>query len=263
MPGPASDRTGATPQRPLSLPVELVLIAAAWLAYFGIRAVTQGSEDAAMAHAHDLMHFEEWLGIDYEADAQSTVDAHRWLLDLGNWIYIWGHWPVIAATAVLLFRHRQAAYRRLRNAMFVSGGIGLVIFAAYPVAPPRLAGFGLVDTVTDYSHSYRALQPPALTNIYASMPSLHFGWDLLVGITVALEARHLAVRLAGVMMPVLMAFAVIVTANHFVVDIVAGGTLALVGLAVAVWLERRAAERAARERQRPSGSLAHAPSFRH
>ena len=95
------------------------------------------------------------------------------------------------------------------------------------------------------------------------MPSLHFGWDLLVGITVALEARHLAVRVAGVMMPVLMAFAVIVTANHFVVDIVAGGTLALVGLAVAVWLERRAAERAAREQQRPSGSLVHAPSFRH
>jgi hypothetical protein len=263
MPGPASDHTGSPPQRPLSLPIEVVLIAAAWLFYFGIRAVTQGSEDVAVAHAHDLMHLEEWLGIDYEADAQSTVDAHRWLLDLGNWIYIWGHWPVIAATAVLLFRHRQAAYRRLRNAMFVSGGIGLGIFAAYPVAPPRLAGFGLVDTVSEYSHSYRALQPPALTNIYASLPSLHFGWDLLVGITVAMEARHLAVRLAGVMMPVLMAFAVIVTANHFVVDILAGGALALVGLVVALRLERRAAERSTDEQRRPARTVVQMPSLRH
>ena len=262
MPGPASDRTASPPRR-LSLPVEIALIAAAWLAYFGIRALTQGSEDAALAHAHEIMRFEDWLGIDAEADAQGTVAAHRWLLDLGNWIYIWGHWPVIAVTAVLLFRHRQAAYRRLRNAMFVSGGIGLVIFAAYPVAPPRLAGFGLVDTVTDYSHSYRALQPPALTNIYASMPSLHFGWDLLVGITVAMEARHLAVRLAGVMMPVLMAFAVIVTANHFVVDIVAGGALALVGLAVALRLERRAPAPAADERRRPAGTVVQLPSLRH
>ena len=147
--------------------------------------------------------------------------------------------------------------------MFVSGGIGLLIFAAYPVAPPRLAGFGLVDTVTEYSHSYRALQPPALTNIYASMPSLHFGWDLLVGITVAMEARHLAVRLAGVMMPVLMAFAVIVTANHFVVDIVAGGALALVGLAVALRLERRAAAPAADEQQRPARTVVQLPSLRH
>ena len=131
MPGPASDRTASPPRR-LSLPVEIALIASAWLAYFGIRALTQGSEDTALAHAHEIMRFEDWLGIDAEADAQGTVAAHRWLLDLGNWIYIWGHWPVIAVTAVLLFRHRQAAYRRLRNAMFVSGGIGLVHLRRLP-----------------------------------------------------------------------------------------------------------------------------------
>ncbi len=78
-----------------------------------------------------------------------------------------------------------------------------------------------------------------------------------------MEARHLAVRLAGVMMPVLMAFAVIVTANHFVVDIVAGGALALFGLAVALRLERRAPAWAADERQRPAGTGVQVPSLRH
>jgi hypothetical protein len=225
--------------RRLSAPLEVALVAAAFLAYFGIRALTQGSHEAAEAHAADVMALEQRLGIDWEARAQSVVDAHRTLLDLANWVYIWGHWPVIAVTAVWLFHRRQAAYRRLRNAMFASGAIGMAIFATFPVAPPRLAGVGLVDTVTAYSHSYRALQPPALTNVYAATPSLHFGWDLLVGLTLAAEARHLAVRLLGVAMPVLMGLAVVVTANHYVVDVLAGGAVALTSLAAASVLDRR------------------------
>ena len=40
-------------------------------------------------------------------------------------------------------------------------------------------------------------------------------------------------------MPVLMAFAVVATANHYIVDVVAGVTLVMVGHAVALWPERR------------------------
>jgi membrane-associated phospholipid phosphatase len=40
-------------------------------------------------------------------------------------------------------------------------------------------------------------------------------------------------------MPVLMAFAVVVTANHYVLDVIAGIAFALVGHAVALLLERR------------------------
>lgn len=38
----------------------------------------------------------------------------------------------------------------------MSGAIGLVIFAAYPVAPPRLIGMGFNDTVTTFSQAYKA-----------------------------------------------------------------------------------------------------------
>jgi hypothetical protein len=76
------------------------------------------------------------------------------------------------------------------------------------------------------------------------MPSLHAGWDLLVGISIATAGGVLAVRLIGWVLPVLMAFAVVATANHYLVDVVAGVALALLGLTLAVLLERHRSRRA-------------------
>jgi hypothetical protein len=124
----------------------------------------------------------------------------------------------------LYLRHLDG-YRLVRNTMLLSGGIGLVVFAAFPVAPPRLAGLGLVDTVTEYSRAYRLLQPPAFVNQYAAMPSLHVGWDLLIGIAVFIYAPILLLRLVGLLLPLLMVSAVLLTANHYLVDAVAGAAL--------------------------------------
>ncbi|MEZ4572999.1 MAG: phosphatase PAP2 family protein [Thermomicrobiales bacterium] len=108
----------------------------------------------------------------------------------------------------------------------ISGLIGMSIFLLYPVAPPRLVPHqGFTDTVSLYSQSYRVLQPPALADPYASMPSLHFGWDLLMGVAVVREARFWFVKALGLLMPVAMFAAIIVTANHFIVDALAGGTI--------------------------------------
>jgi hypothetical protein len=115
----------------------------------------------------------------------------------------------------------------------------MVIFVAFPVAPPRLAGLGFVDTVTERSLSYRVLQPPAFVHQYAAMPSLHAGWDLLVGIAIVTAASSVALRACGVAMPTLMAVAVVVTANHFILDVVVGVILALTGHVAALALERR------------------------
>jgi membrane-associated phospholipid phosphatase len=142
-----------------------------------------------------------------------------------------------------LLVRRPSSYPLIRNAMVVSGAIGLVFFVTWPVAPPRLAALGLVDTVTEQSHAYRVLQPPAFVNQYAAMPSLHAGWDLLVGMAIFTAASSVLVKAIGVAMPVLMAFAVVATANHYLLDVVAGIALALVGQAVALWLEKRRARR--------------------
>ena len=211
---------------------EILLVAAAALTYFGVRNLTAGAADEAFENARTIARFEEWAHLAWGPPLQEELIGHDMLVTLFNWIYIWGHWPVILTTAVLLYRQRPDRYLLLRNAMFISGIVGFLFFALFPVAPPRLVDAGLVDTVTVHSDAYRALQPPGLTNQYAAFPSLHFGWNLLLGIVVWGTARNVLLRLLAVAGPAAMGAAVVVTANHYVVDAVAG--LVLVVLAFLV-----------------------------
>jgi membrane-associated phospholipid phosphatase len=216
---------------------ELGLIALAAAAYIGIRAVTEGRTGVAEQNGQELVRLQEALGLAWESSLQSLVLGREWLVALSNWVYIYGHWPVIAAVALILFLTRRDRYRLLRNAVFVSGAVGFLFFALFPVAPPRLLDLGLVDTVAEQSAAYRTLQPPELTNQYAAMPSLHFGWNLLIGIVVYGTTRRLLLRLFALATPAAMAFAVVATANHFVLDVLVGALVVLIGLAVAVRIQ--------------------------
>lgn len=214
---------------------QFALVAGAALLYFLVRGLTQGEAEEARRHGFDVLGFEARLGLDVEARWQALVLRRPILVTFANWVYMWGHWPVVGVTLLVLYLRRRGAYLHLRNAMFVSGAIGLVIFASYPVAPPRLLSDGaFVDTVTRWSRSYRVLQPPALVNRYAAMPSLHVGWNLLVGVALWTSFRSRAVRCFAVVGPSLMCIAVVVTANHYVLDAIVGAALALFGLVVAV-----------------------------
>jgi hypothetical protein len=151
------------------------------LAYFGIRNLTVGSREDALGNAEHILEAEDALGIAWEDAIQASIVGSDTFVTLANWVYIWGHWPVILSAAIALYIVRRDSYFLLRNALFVSGAIGFVMFALVPVAPPRLLDLGFVDTVTEQSNAYRALQPPGLTNQYAALPSLHLGWNLAVG----------------------------------------------------------------------------------
>jgi hypothetical protein len=216
----------------------VALVVAAYFAYFAVRGFTQGSEERAVDHAPQIVSLEQRGGFFWEPAIQSHLVEHHWIVTAANWMYIWGHWPLIAAVAAWLMVRRPDAYRLFRNAFFISGAIGIAVFVLFPVAPPRLANVGVLDTVTMYSHSYRVLQPPAFVNQYAAVPSLHFGWDLLIGIALARESRWMAFRVIGLIVPVLMASAIVVTANHYIFDAMAGGTVALTGLALSYGLRR-------------------------
>ena len=225
---------------------EVAIAVAAFVVYFGVRGLTEGNVELAEANAHDVLAFERWLKIDIEHDVQNVVVGREWLIDASNWVYIWAHWPVIALVAGWLLLTRPTDYRLVRNSILISGGIGLIIFATFPVAPPRLLDIDLVDTVTDRSRAYRVLQPPAFVNQYAAVPSLHFGWDLLMGLAIVRFARRTWLRIIGALLPFAMGFAVVATANHFIIDAVAGGALALFGLWMAWLIELRRRRRLVR-----------------
>ncbi len=218
--------------------------------YFGVRGLTESSTARAVDHAYDIVAFERALGLNLEQKLQDFVAPSEAIQTFANWIYIWGHWPVIITTMIWLVWQHRDIFLRLRDAMMVSGVLGMVVFVSYPVAPPRLADLGLVDTVTEQSRAYRVLQPPAFVNQYAAMPSLHSGWDLLVGMAIIAAASSVVLKVVGFAMPVLMAFAVVATANHYLVDVVAGVALVLVGHTVALLLERRRHERRRLQRRR-------------
>jgi hypothetical protein len=217
---------------------EVLLVVTGILFYFGVRGITHTAVSSAQQNAAEVARLQERLGFAVEDELQDAVDGSVPVMTVLNWIYIWGHWPVIVAVLAWLFLRHPDGYRLIRNSMMLSGGIGLLVFAAYPVAPPRLASLGLVDTVTEYSTSYRVLQPPALVNQYAAMPSLHVGWDLLMGIALMVYGGHRLLRVIGAVLPVAMTASVVLTANHFVLDAVAGAALVLASLAVVVRLTR-------------------------
>ncbi|MCW2713362.1 MAG: phosphoesterase, PA-phosphatase related protein [Frankiales bacterium] len=204
----------------------------------------------------DVLRLEQSVGLDVEDEVQAAMLSVDGLATAANWIYIWGHWPVIVLTLLWLALHDRVVFRKLRNAIIASGLLGLCVYTTYPVAPPRLAGLGLVDTVTETSRAYRVLQPPAFVNQYAAMPSLHVGWDLLVGLALVAAAGTTLLRVLGRTMPAVMALATVLTANHYVLDVVAGAAFGLAGWTIALGLERRSRQREQRRLGRERRLLA-------
>jgi membrane-associated phospholipid phosphatase len=218
---------------------QAVLLGAAVATYFLVRSITAGSAPVAERNAGLVVDLERSLGIFVERDLQRVVLDLDGAASVVNTIYIWGHWPVIAAVLGWLAWRRRDAFVVYRNALLISGVVGMVIVATFPVAPPRLMDLGFLDTVTMHSEAYRVLQPPSFTNQYAAMPSFHVGWDLLVGIALVRESGRLWARVLGTALPLLMLFSVVVTGNHYFLDAVVGDAIVLTALAVATrWHHR-------------------------
>jgi membrane-associated phospholipid phosphatase len=227
--------------RVAQIAAEAVLIAASIVLYFGVRGLITTRIGVAYENAERIVGWEQAAGVFVEPRLQSALAEHSTLNEILGAIYIYGHWPVLLSTLLwVLIRHREA-YRLFRNAMLISGMAGVVIFALFPVAPPRfLPTYGFVDTVAEQTPAYRVLQPPMFVNQYAAVPSLHLGWNLLMGIAVITLAGHRVLRWFGALMPLLMLAAIVLTGNHYLFDGLAGTVLALLALLVArAWQRRR------------------------
>jgi membrane-associated phospholipid phosphatase len=128
------------------------------------------------------------------------------------------------------YLRRQDAYRGARNALVLTNVAGLAVFFLYPVMPPRLLpGGGYVDAVAaaGFGSSHTG---PVPADQYAAMPSLHLAWAVwTASVGMLLLDRH-RVRVLWLLHPVLTAVAVVVTANHYVLDVLAGVAVAVLAL---------------------------------
>jgi hypothetical protein len=145
---------------------------------------------------------------------------------LGNLSYVWLHWPLIVVFMLLLYRRDRLRYFQLRNALMATALVGVVIFALLPEAPPRFLS-GYTGTVDDAARRLYLGTPMSWNNQYASFVSFHVGWTLIACLAFAATFDRNMWKGLLLLPAALTGVAVITTGNHFVVDAIAGGLVAV------------------------------------
>jgi hypothetical protein len=211
---------------------EVSLFALALLVYQGSRALVVGDPSTAFENAAGIIHWEQGTGIFVEVAIQQWVMSHLQLTEALNLFYMWGHWTVTPLFFVWLYRSRHAVYPYVRNAFFVTNGIALLMYMLFPVAPPRLIGGGFVDTLDSISDiDLHGGMLSGWFNPHAAVPSMHFGYALMIGVVAAALVRSWPVRIVALAYPALVFLTITGTANHYVLDAIAGAAVVAVGFA--------------------------------
>ncbi|GAA3751600.1 bifunctional glycosyltransferase 87/phosphatase PAP2 family protein [Streptomyces tremellae] len=218
-----------------NLVLELLVIRVGYSAYSWIRLAAAADPATAEAHGREVHGLERALHIDMEHWANHAVVHVGWLRDFFDFYYETFHFAFPLAILAVLFWRSPADYRWARASLSFATLLALAGFWFFPLAPPRLMpGLGFIDTVhgpQDLAHpSYGAMT--AVTNQYAAMPSLHFGWSLWCGVTVVVLAPKLWMKLIALLDPLFTLSAIIATGNHWVLDAAGGATVVAAGFAL-------------------------------
>ncbi|GGZ11219.1 membrane protein [Streptomyces poonensis] len=213
-----------------NLLMELLLIRVTYAAYQQVRLAAASSRATAEAHGEQIHSIEKALFLDVEHWVNHTVVGIDWLRNFFDFYYTSFHFVLPLTVLGLLYARRPVDYRWARSALGFATLLALLGFWLYPLAPPRLMpGLGIIDTVhgpQDFSQpDYGTLT--ALTNQYAAMPSLHFGWSLWCGLVVAIVAPKWWMKALGLLHPAFTFAAIVATGNHWILD--AAGGAAVVG----------------------------------
>jgi hypothetical protein len=218
---------------------ELLLIASALPLYYLVRGIAHQRVDEAVDRGVAIVNLEKSLGIFWEVQLQSWILPYDWLVSFLNGFYLYGHLPIIGVLAIWMYFWHRPQYLVMRNAFLISGAIGLIIFVNFPTAPPRLleangVALGFVDTIFQEYNQSRPDTPSFFVNEYAAMPSLHIGWNLLVGIGLWMATKNILARTFAVLMPITMFCVIVLTANHYILDAFAGFGVMMMGLMIAL-----------------------------
>ena len=174
--------------------------AATAVALYGVYELVRGfgGEDwtAARLHTADIVGVERSLGIFWERGIQAASSSVPGLASVLGVLYISLHFVVTIAFLVWVHRRRPDAFATVRTTLVVATGLALAGYLTFPAAPPRLAGLGFTDTVTKSAKvNLSSDLLGALYNPIAAVPSLHFGYALLVGAGLAMLAKRRWVRM--------------------------------------------------------------------
>ncbi|KAI9934465.1 hypothetical protein ASPWEDRAFT_30845 [Aspergillus wentii DTO 134E9] len=249
----------------------------------------EGTVNVARKHALQVVEIEQKLGIFWEVPIQQFFMRHPLLMTWINWIYSFIHIPGTIAFLVWLYYYTTTQnrlgesqpgkprgeangspagpllYQARRRTLAVCNLLAFVVFTLWPCMPPRLLSdesvegpegklarsYGFVDTVHGVGGAGSVWTQNRFCNQYAAMPSLHFGYSLMIGLTImsiplpshqrraSSRFRVLGLQLpswrrfvclvAGFSYPFIILVAIVATANHFILDAVAGTVVCALG----------------------------------
>ncbi|HEV2888022.1 MAG TPA: phosphatase PAP2 family protein [Jatrophihabitans sp.] len=254
-PQPAGQVAVAPFRRPRIIGELLVVLLLLW-AYDMVRGHAEVREVAALRNGRQLLDVERWLHIDVELSANLWTTQRTALALVASYWYQFAHLSVTLAMLVWCWWRRAHSYRRARNALVLTNVFGLAIFLVYPAAPPRfLPGFGFVDAVANAGFG-PTHGGPVTADQFGAFPSLHLAWAVWTAVVAYRLVRSQALRRLWLCYPLITAVVVVVTGNHYLLDILAGGLIALVTLTIAHRIPGRRTE----DRHQPSGWPASFPS---
>jgi hypothetical protein len=220
---------------------EVLIVAAFYMVYAQVRDwhgehTSSVQYHAALLHAQQLVRIERFLHIHVEMGLQVALTHARWLVRSANVFYGSAHFVVTVVVLLWLFRSHPERYRRWRTALGVGTALGLVGFALFPTLPPRLlpSGYGFTDTLHSVGGlwSFNSGVVERISDPFAAMPSLHLCWSTWCALAVYPHVRHRVGRTLVVAYPLVTAVVVLITGNHWLLDLVGGLACCAVGVGV-------------------------------
>ena len=241
--------------------LQVLIVSAAWYAYHLVRGQIDGATSTALANGRALADAERSLGLYIESDAANWTAAHPAIGDLAAGIYVYCHFFLTAAALTFLYLRRNASFYFVRNMFVIAMAIGLAGYLLFPTAPPRLLPeLGLDDPVERLTGvTVDGASGDTFFNPYAAVPSMHVGFAVMLGLSLAATCRGWVGRVLWCTYPVLMSLAVVMTANHWWIDAVLGVMVAAVAAAGAAALSRWRPQSWSFSMTRPLPPLATAP----
>jgi hypothetical protein len=218
---------------------QILLFCGAYWLYRLVRGLTDGQVAQAFEHARELIRIEQGLGLFVEPAVHTWARGSSLIIDGASWMYVNSHFAITTITLAFIYLRRNPSFYFIRNMFMVAMGIALVLYAAYPTAPPRyMPEYGFSDSVAQFTGlTSEGSSADALYNPFAAVPSMHVAFALMLGVPMATMARRAWVKTLWLLYPGLVTFVVVATANHWWFDAFTGaltaGIAALAAMAFA------------------------------
>jgi hypothetical protein len=205
-----------------------------------VRGLTDGKVAEAFDNARRLIRLEQGLGLFVEPAVHAWAEGSSWINDGASWMYVNSHFTITTLTLAFIYLRRNPSFYFVRNMFMAAMSIALVLYAAYPTAPPRfMPEWGFSDSVAEFTGlTKQGGSADALYNPFAAVPSMHVAFALMLGMPMAYMARRRWIKLLWSSYPLLVTFVVVATANHWWFDAFTGALTAAVSAVIAVLFAR-------------------------